>query len=150
MTPDGSGGVIVHAIQLAVAPVFLLSGIAALLGVMAGRLARIIDRARVLEHTWATLDENARVAARVELGCLEHRRQLASWSINFCTGAALVLCVVITTLFVEEFFGTDLKWLGGVLFVAVMLGLIGGLSSFLREVYLATHTGRIEAAKFER
>src|SRR6478735_3496258 len=37
MTPDGSGGVIVHAIQLAVAPVFLLSGIAALLGVMAGR-----------------------------------------------------------------------------------------------------------------
>ena len=75
---------------------------------------------------------------------------MASWSINFCTGAALVLCIVIITLFVEEFFGTDLKWLAGVLFVAVMFGLIGGLSSFLREVYLATHTGRIETAKFER
>jgi len=150
MTPDGSGGVIVHAIQLAVAPVFLLSGIAALLGVMAGRLARIIDRARVLEQTWASLDEKARVPARVEVSYLERRRHLASWSINFCTGAALVLCIVIITLFVEEFFGTDLKWLGGVLFVAVMFGLIGGLSSFLREVYLATHTGRIETAKFER
>jgi len=46
MLTDGSGGVIVHAIQLAIAPVFLLSGIAALLGVMANRLARIIDRAR--------------------------------------------------------------------------------------------------------
>jgi Protein of unknown function (DUF2721) len=92
MTPDGSGGVIVHAIQLAVAPVFLLSGIAALLGVMAGRLARIIDRARVLEQTWASLDEKARVPARVEVGYLERRRHLASWSINFCTGAALVLC----------------------------------------------------------
>jgi len=74
---------------------------------------------------------------------------LASWSINFCTGAALLLCIVIITLFIEEFFGTDLKWLGGVLFIAVMIALIGGLSCFLREVYLATHTGRIEKAKFE-
>ena len=150
MTPDGSGGVIVHAIQLAVAPVFLLSGIAALLGVMASRLARIIDRARVLEQTWASLDEKARVPARVEVSYLERRRHLASWSINFCTGAALVLCMVIITLFVEEFFGTNLKWLAGGLFVAVMFALIGGLFSFLREVYLATHTGRIETAKFER
>jgi hypothetical protein len=150
MTPDGSGGVIVHAIQLAIAPVFLLTGIAALLGVMANRLARIIDRARMLEQTWAGLGEAARAAARVEVGYLERRRHLASWSINFCTGAALLLCIVIITLFVEEFFRTDLKWLAGVLFIAVMIALIGGLSSFLREVYLATHTGRIEAAKFER
>ena len=147
MTPGG--GVIVHAIQLAIAPVFLLSGIAALLGVMANRLARIIDRARMLEQTWAGLDETTRAAARLEVGYLERRRHLASWSINFCTGAALLLCIVIITLFVEEFFGTDLKWLAGILFITVMMALIGGLSSFLREVYLATHTGRIEAAKFE-
>jgi hypothetical protein len=75
---------------------------------------------------------------------------LGEWSINFCTGAALLLCIVISTLFVEEFFRTDLKWLAGVLFIAVMMALIGGLSSFLREVYLATHAGRIEASKFER
>jgi hypothetical protein len=150
MPPDGSGGMIVHAIQLAIAPVFLLTGIAALLGVMANRLARIIDRARVLEQTWANLDEKARAAARPEVGHLERRRHLASWSINFCTGAALLLCIVIITLFVEEFFGRDLKWLAGVLFIAVMIALIGGLSAFLREVYLATHTGRIETAKFEK
>ena len=150
MQTDGSGGVIVHAIQLAIAPVFLLTGIAGLLGVMANRLARIIDRARVLEQTWANLDEKARLAARAELGHLEHRRNLASWAINFCAGAALLLCIVIITLFVEEFFRTDLKWLAGVLFIAVMIALIGGLSCFLREVYLATHTGRIEMAKFER
>ena len=40
-----------RAIQLALAPVFLLTGIAALLGVMAGRLARIIDRGRQLTET---------------------------------------------------------------------------------------------------
>jgi hypothetical protein len=40
---------VVHAIQLAVAAVFLLSGIGAILAVMTNRLGRIIDRARVLE-----------------------------------------------------------------------------------------------------
>ena len=40
-----------HAIQLALAPVFLLTGIAAMLGVMTGRLARIIDRGRFLTET---------------------------------------------------------------------------------------------------
>jgi Na+/melibiose symporter-like transporter len=104
----------------------------------------------VLEQTWANLDEEVRAAARAEVGYLERRRHLASWSINFCTGGALLLCIVIITLFVEEFFRTDLKWIAGVLFIAVMIAVIGGLSSFLREVYLATHTGRIDAATFER
>jgi hypothetical protein len=139
-----------QAIQLAIAPVFLLSGISALLVVMTNRLSRIIDRARDLELRWAALDAKALAAAQKEIPILERRRHLASWSINFCTGAALLLCIVIVTLFFEEFLGTDLKWLAGALFVAVMIALIGGLSSFLREVYLATHTGRIDPARFHR
>ena len=75
---------------------------------------------------------------------------MASRAINLCTGAALLLCVVIITLFVEEFFRIDLKWLGGALFAAVMIALVGGLTAFLREVYLATHMGRIDVANFER
>ena len=150
MPANESVPIIQHAIQLAVAPVFLLSGVAGLLGVMAGRLARIIDRARDLEQRWAALDEKAVTRARVEIANLERRRHLASWSINFCAGAALLVCIVIVTLFFEEFFGTDLKWLAGVQFVGAMIALLGGLSSFLREVYLATHTGRIETERFVR
>jgi len=142
--------IIQHAIQLAVAPVFLLSGVAGLLGVMAGRLARIIDRARDFEQRWAALDEKAVALARLEIANLERRRHLASWSINLCTGAAFLVCIVIVTLFFEEFFGTDLKWLAGAQFVAAMIALLGGLSSFLREVYLATHTGQIDAERFVR
>ena len=40
---------IVHLIQSAVAPVFLLSGVGVTLGVLTNRLARIVDRARYLE-----------------------------------------------------------------------------------------------------
>ena len=148
MTSNEGAPIIQHAIQLAVAPVFLLTGIAGLLGVMAQRLARIVDRARDIELRWAALDEQARAAARLELVTLEHRRHLASWSINFSTGAALLVCIVIVTLFFEEFFATDLRWFAGVQFVGVMIALVGGLSAFLREVYLATHTGRIETARF--
>ena len=150
MPPNEVVPVIQHAIQLAVAPVFLLTGVGGLLGVMANRLARIVDRARDLELRWTALDEKARTAAREEIANLERRRHLASWSINFCTGAALLVCIVIVTLFFEEFFTTDLKWLAGAQFVGVMIALIGGLSSFLREVYLATHTGRIQADRFVR
>jgi len=148
MTPNGTTPIIAHAIQLAVAPVFLLTGIAALLGVMANRLARVIDRARALEQAWGQLDEPARAAARAEFRSLERRRHLASLSINFCTCAALIVCVVIVTLFVEEFFQTNLKWLAGGLFVCAMIALICGLSSFLREVYLAARTVRIDVARF--
>ncbi len=141
--------VIAHAIQLAIAPVFLLTGIAAMLGVMTNRLARVIDRARMIEKTWKEMDGPARSAAREEIVDLERRRTLASWSINFCAGAALLVCIVIVTLFVEEFFAANLKWVAGVLFVCAMFALIGGLFSFLREVYLATHMLRIDMARFD-
>ena len=101
MSPQETSPVIVHAIQLAIAPVFLLTGIGAMLGVMANRLARIIDRARALDKMWVELDEAAHMAARAEFSYLERRRHLASWAINFCTGAALLVCLVIVTLFVE-------------------------------------------------
>jgi hypothetical protein len=61
MNPDLlQRGAISHAIQLAIAPVFLLTGIAGLLGVMANRLARVIDRARTFEDNWRELDAPAK------------------------------------------------------------------------------------------
>jgi hypothetical protein len=140
---------IAQAIQLAIAPVFLLTGIASLLGVMANRLARVIDRGRALEQSWAQFDERMRAAVRGEMGLLERRRMLASWSINFCTAAALLVCLVIAVLFVDEMTSTNLRWLAGTLFILAMLGVIGGLASFLREVYLATHSISLDPARFD-
>jgi len=142
-------GIIAHAIQLAIAPVFLLTGVAGLLNVMAGRLARVIDRVRALEQKWSGLDADARAAARVEIGNLGRRRRVCSWSINYSTAAALLICLVIVALFVEEFFATNLKWLAGALFVTAMLALIGGLTCFMREVYLATHMTSVDLRRFE-
>ena len=126
------------------APVFLLTGIAGLLGVMANRLARIIDRAREVGRRKGSFDAATVSLARAELTSLERRRHLASWAINFCTGAALLVCTVIVTLFIKEFLGTELKWLAGALISAEMLSVIAGLSCFQAEVYAATHSSQID------
>jgi hypothetical protein len=131
---------IAHVIQLAIAPVFLLTGIASLLGVMANRLARVIDRARDIEEKLAGLEGDAAARAQRQLSVLGQRARLASWAINFCTTAALLICADIATLFIDAFVGTQLRWLVGALFILTMIAVIGGLVSFLREVYLATHT----------
>jgi hypothetical protein len=136
-----------QAIQLSVAPVFLLTGISGLLGVMANRLARIIDRARAVSEGCGAPEAVA--SARRELASLERRRHLASWSINCCTGAALLVCTVIVTLFLEEFLGANLKWLAGAQFILAMVSVIAGLSCFLAEVYIATHASRIDADAFK-
>ncbi|MBU6260908.1 MAG: DUF2721 domain-containing protein [Burkholderiales bacterium] len=133
-------GDVSHAIQLALAPVFLLTGIAGILNVMAGRLARIIDRGRHLTETdWpARLADSAVV--KFELSNLEHRRHLASSAITACTFSALLVCTIIAALFVEALMQVDLNWLVGLLFTGSTLALVVGLAFFLREVHIATQT----------
>ena len=136
-------GDVAHAIQLALAPVFLLTGIAGILNVMAGRLARVIDRGRQLtEHALPQEFENPGTV-EIELASLERRRHLASSAITACTFSALLVCTVIAALFMEVLLQVELKWLVGLLFTASTLALVVGLAYFLREVHLATQTVRI-------
>jgi hypothetical protein len=137
---------VAHAIQLSLAPVFLLTGIAGILNVMAGRLARIIDRGRRLTDTPDEPDPRLAELA-IELGSLEQRRHFASSAITACTSAALLTCLVIAALFLEVLTGLRLKWLPGGLFMLATLALVVGLTYFLREVHLATRTVRIPVPK---
>jgi hypothetical protein len=136
-------GDVPHAIQLALAPVFLLTGIAGLLNVMAGRLARIIDRGRMLTENPSASALERIDSARIELQSLDFRRHLASAAITACTLSALLVCVVIAALFVEVLLQIELKWVVGLLFTGSTLALIVGLAYFLREVHIATTTIRI-------
>lgn len=145
MSTDGTVSLdVARAIQLALAPVFLLSGIAALLNVMSSRLARIIDRGRHLTETpsGSTIFSPEKIAS--ELRSLEQRRRVASAAITACTLSALLVCMVIAALFIEVLLELHLKWLEGLLFTASTLSLVVGLALFLREIHLGTQTVRIE------
>jgi hypothetical protein len=136
-----------HAIQLALAPVFLLTGIAGVLNVMAGRLARIIDRGRRLAEQPLPPELLRGETVQVELQSLEHRRHLASAAITACTFSALLVCTVIAALFIEVLLRVELKWLVGIFFTGSTLALVVGLAYFLREVHLATQTVRIPVSR---
>lgn len=131
------------AIQLALGPVFLLTGIAGMLNVMSGRLSRIIDRGRALTEKPEVIATYEPLEIRNELLMLERRRHITSRAINMFTIAALLVCLVIVTLFLEAMFFTSLKWLIGVLFILATLGLVVGLAYFLWEVRMAANTVRI-------
>jgi MFS family permease len=135
-----------QAIQLALGPVFLLTGIAGMLNVMTGRLSRIIDRGRRLAEGVMVTEPKVRESVNDELRELEHRRHLASAAITACTLAALLVCTVVTALFVEVMFHAPLEWLVGALFTGATLALVVGLAFFLREVRLATRSIRIPIA----
>lgn len=137
VTTDGA-----RAIQLALAPVFLLTGISGLLNVMAGRLGRIIDRARYLTETPPDAAALPPVQRADELRALDRRRHLAGVAITACTLAALLTCLVVVLLFAEVLLGLPLKWFEGALFTCATVALVVGLTYFLREVHLSSLTVR--------
>lgn len=122
-----------HVIQLAVAPVFLLTGIGAILGVLSTRLARVIDRYRVLD----VMEGKAHAAHLAEMNDLLSRSRWIQAAIMLCTLCALLVCVVIALLFIGVEAGWDPSLLIAVLFITAMLSLVLGLMCFLREIILA-------------
>ena len=136
---------IAHVIQLAVAPVFLLTGVAGLLSVLTSRLARIIDRSRVLEAVLVDKDENEHLNLVRELVVLGRRSRAVNLAIALVTLAALLVCAVIAALFLGVFFAFDASTEVGGIFITAMLALIIGLIAFLREIHLANLGLRISS-----
>lgn len=147
MIPNLGTPGIAHAIQLAVAPVFLLTGVSAMLAVITQRLARIVDRARVLEDVAEREPEHAG-RAQAELRVIARRGRVVSWSIALCTVTALLIATVIAAMFIGAFYGVDASVPVALLFVAAMATMIAALSLFLHEVFLATATLRFLGATF--
>ena len=146
MAQDTGVTALAHVIQLAVTPVFLLTGVAALLGVLTNRLARIIDRARVLEERMGILGGTERAGTEADLDTLSERARHINRAIGLCVSCALLVCAVIAALFAGAFLETDVSSLIGVVFIAAMAALIVALVSFLLEISIATRSLRIGQA----
>jgi hypothetical protein len=142
LTGESTISGLARAIQLALAPVFLLSGIGAFLAVLTNRLARVIDRARTIEELLATPSPIGE-RHRTELGYLRLRIGLTHSAITFCTYAALLVAGVVAALFVGALTTVDLAPVVAVIFILAMAALIAGLTSFLREIHVATHHFRL-------
>ena len=125
---------VVETIRIAVAPVFLLTGLAALLGVMTGRLARIIDRARVLS---ANTRQGISADERAELRIIPGRIILINRAILLAATSSLTVCLVIVLLFVSSVAELHIAVAVALFFITAMLLLMGALVSFILEIRLA-------------
>jgi hypothetical protein len=131
-----------RAIQLAVAPVFLLTAIGAIINALMGRLGRAVDRRRKLEELLSAFEGETRAAMERELSVLEKRIKLVFWAMAFAVLSALLVCVLIGTAFLGALVAVDLSKPVAGMFVLSIGALTVCLLAFLREVFLAAMADR--------
>lgn len=135
MLPDASA--IAQTIQLSVTPVFLLVATGSLLNVIAGRLARVVDRSRSLMMRWPETEgpEHDRIVA--ELRIADRRMGIINNSILSAVACGIVVCLLVALLFTQAFTGINLGVAASWAFAVAMVLLLTSLILFLIEVRLA-------------
>src|SRR5581483_9680255 len=138
-----------HLIQSALAPVFLLSGVGVTLNVMTGRLARLVDRARSLEQKLSQHPSDTQ-QIHADLRVLARRARYVHAAIIMCGCSAVLIALVVITLFANAFFGSGFAAAIALLFVGSMIFITGAYLAFLVEVRIATSHLRIGPQQSQR
>jgi hypothetical protein len=142
MTDDNSINTVSHLIQLAVAPVFLLAGMAGVLNVFVGRLSRIIDKAEILTEKIESHIEDEFVDKKYAViinkrNYLQKRIINMNFAILSCTMTGFLVALVIMIMFMSSFFTFNGSFMIAVLFIMAMGAFVTALSLFLKEIFMA-------------
>jgi hypothetical protein len=132
-------------VRIAVAPVFLLSGIGAFLNVCASRLSRIVDRSRQVEPQLLAsrgADHDRWVG---ELQVLDRRMSLVSWAIFLSVVSAVLICIDVALLFTASLIGSHFATAIALLFIASMLAIGAGFTIFLMETWVGSRAVRVRS-----
>jgi hypothetical protein len=129
-------------IQLAVAPVFLLTAIGTIIAALNIRLGRAVDRRRHLESQLPAMAAEEQAWAREELEVIARRIRFVYYAITAAVISGLFVCLLIAGAFIGAFVRVSLSYTIGAMFVFAMLALIASLLLFLREIFLAVSTPR--------
>lgn len=144
-TPDLSVSTVAEIVRLALAPVFLLSGIGAFLNVLASRLSRIVDRSRQIEPRLLAGRGTEHDRWIADLKVLDRRMSLINWATALSVTSAILTCLVVVLLFaanlVRTRLGTEIAWL----FIASMLAIGSAFVVFLVETTVAARAVRVRS-----
>lgn len=134
---------VAHIIQLALAPVFLLTGVGSFLNVCTGRLARIVDRARDITPRIVTSRGPEHDRLLEELRILDRRMVVVDTAILLSVLSAGLVCLVVVFLFAAEVIGSGFGRTIALLFIASMLCQVAAFATFIVEIRLSRRTIRI-------
>jgi hypothetical protein len=144
-SPDLSVSTVAEIVRLALAPVFLLSGIGAFLNVLASRMSRIVDRSRKIEPLLLASRGIEHDRWIGDLKILDRRMSLISWATAFTVTSAILTCLVVILLFAANLVRTRLGNEIALLFMASMLAIGAGFAVFLLETTVAARAVRIRS-----
>jgi len=130
-------------VRIAVAPVFLLSGIASFVNVCTVRLSRIVDRSRDIEPKLLASRGAEHDRWLGELRVLDRRMSLVSWAISLSVLSAVLICAVVVLLFSANLtrlhVATAIAWL----FIGSMIAIGLGFAIFLIETRVGSRAVRV-------
>jgi len=129
-------------IQLAVAPVFMLTAVGTILAALNIRLGRAVDRRRDLEERLGRMSAEEAPSARQELAVIARRIRFVYLAIVCAVVSGLFVCLLIAGAFLGAFVRADLSTTIGALFVFAVVALVACLLLLLREIFLAVSTPR--------
>jgi hypothetical protein len=141
--PTLSVNTVAETVRLALAPVFLLSGIGAFLNVLASRLSRIVDRSRDIEPQLLASRGTEHDRWLDGLRILDRRMSLINWATGLSVTSAVLTCLVVVLLFAANLTRIHLGNAIAVLFMASMLTIGAGFAVFLAETTIAARAVRV-------
>lgn len=139
-----------HTIQLALAPIFLLTGIGSILNILTGRLTRIVDHARQIERDFTPKDDPRHMRQVLDLRLLDRRMRIVNNAIFCGTASAMTLCTVVAVMFLARLAGFGFARTLAVMFAVSLLLLIASLVLFLVEIRMAVAAIQIRDELLER
>ncbi|HKX92025.1 MAG TPA: DUF2721 domain-containing protein [Sphingomicrobium sp.] len=142
---DLSASTVAETVRLALAPVFLLSGIGAFLNVLASRLSRIVDRSRQLEPQLLASRGDEHDRSIESLRVLDRRMSLINWATGLSVTSAVLTCMVVVLLFGANLTRIHLGNAIALLFMASMLTIGAGFAAFLLETTIAARAVRVRS-----
>jgi hypothetical protein len=144
-SPDLSVNTVAEIVRLALAPVFLLSGIGAFLNVLASRLSRIVDRTRDVEPQLLASRGSEHDRWIAGLKTLDRRMSLINWATGLAVISAVLTCLVVVLLFAANLTRTHFGNAIALLFIASMLAIGAGFAVFLLETVIAGRAVRVRS-----
>lgn len=128
---------LIPTLQLAIGPVILISGVGLLLLCMTNRIARVIDRARLVADECEVAGNDEREVCDAKLRVLSQRARILRASIALASFSVLLVAVLVILLFCGALFRLQIAGMIVALFVGCMCSLIGSLVFFIRDVNLS-------------
>ena len=143
--PNLSVNTVADVVRIAIAPVFLLSGIAAFVNVCTSRLSRIVDRSRDIEPKLLASRGREHDRWLGELHVLDRRMRLVSWAISLSVLSAVLICAVVVLLFSASITRMHVATAIALLFIGSMTSIGVGFAVFVVETRVGSRAVRVRS-----